>query len=227
MGPQDIDPLMEAKYRTMSQMGAVRPGGVGVGLGALATEQNRADRVAVDPFAGMKAGENRTFQSFNANQVGVPGGGGMTVVSGTPSSLGMMQSLRTQGYTADEAAKLVGVGTEADLAKTRTRLLPEEAAAQNKLTLAQALQSGALTNKTNVEASLLPEDVRSQIALRGKQGNLLGEQAAWFGPTAKAGIGLTNAQALDVGTQNPASSFLPPEQPKKLFSQWKFGLGLR
>lgn len=202
----------------MNQMGAVRPGGVGVGLGALGAEQERKDRVTVDPFAGMKAGENRDFRGFNANQVGDPTMGGMTVISGPASSgIASANQLMTQGMTADQATKLVGIGAEADLAKVRTRLLPEEAAAQNKLTLAQALQSGALTNKTNVEAEWLPKTLAAGIDQTRATTRKLNTESDWYGPVAKAGIGLTNAQARDVGFQQRVQEMLAGK-PSSIFS---------
>lgn len=122
----------------------------------------------VDPFAGMKSGESRDFRSWTGNQVG-----GMTVVGGKGSGAGSLDNYLTRGYKPNEALAMLSAVGGYD---------------QN--------QSGARLN--DVKAGLMPGETAASIAQMQANAGLIGQQAKWFGPTAQANIGLTNANTADV-----------------------------
>lgn len=114
-----------------------------------------------DPFAGMKAGEQRSFGSFNAQQVGVPTGG-VTVVRGVPSAAGAIDGLLMRGFTPEQATSMTSGATAADKLKVDTTLAPAESLARN----AQALSTA---NVNNVSARLAPAESASRIAATGAE----------------------------------------------------------
>lgn len=115
---------------------------------------------AGDPFGGMKAGDTRSFNSFNANQVGDPSKGGIQVIGGQGTALGAMQVLMTQGASTEDAARMVGVSSAADMENLKARLLPGESSANVGLTRAQAGLAGAQTGLTNAGAATAREELR-------------------------------------------------------------------
>ena len=211
MGPQDIAAHLVPFYQTGSQqadeetrrrakMGA---GAVPMGAGLTRGAAGATGDFSGGPFAGMKGGENRTFQSFNANQVGDPTKGGVTVISGKPSSLGAMQTLNYQGYTPEQSMQMVSLASGSDQTQTKTGLLPADAAANNELTLAQAGQAGATTRSIDVNTSLAPEVARSENALRKANA-----------ANAYAGGRLSDAGAVNVGTLQRVQSLLDAQKLK-------------
>lgn len=202
MGPEDIANPLALNYGLLSQTAGedARRRAAQISTGAVAANQAAGD-ATINPFNGLKAGETKTFNSFVGNQVGDPTKGGMTVISGKPSAAGMFATLRTQGYTPDEAMKAVGIFADADLNKTKMGLLPDEAKATNTLTYAQAGLADANRGNVTMQTSLMPKVVDSEIQLRRDQGFLArgqGKQA------------LSSSSALDAETssQNRWNSFL-------------------
>lgn len=61
-----------------------------------------------------------------------------------------------------------------------------------------ATTGASLANVNEVKATLMPAESAASVANTNASTGLIGQQAKYFGPTAMAGIGLTNAQTGDV-----------------------------
>lgn len=171
----DITPYLDLNYKIMGQTADDGTRRQAMMSARAADIQGNA---GISPFAGMKAGEDRTFRSFNANQVGDPAKGGMTIISGAPSARGTFDTMRTQGYTPDEAMKAVSIFGDTDLQRVKTGLLPTSTAVANALTAAQ-------TNRTNVETEWMPKLNEASIAESQTRGTVNKASATKLGAEAR------------------------------------------
>lgn len=129
---------------------------------------------AVDPFANLKAGETRTVGSFAGTK-----DNGITTIRGIGSPLGMMDVLRTQGYTPEQATQAVVGAAGAGLDNTNAALRPAESAAS--------------VAQTQANAGLIREQAR-----------IVAPESAARIAGINADIGLTNANAGRVGAETGA-----------------------
>lgn len=118
-------------------------------------------------FGTVPVGGTGTYRGFTATNSG-PGLPQVISSSGTP--FGMMDLLRTQGYTPEEATRAVGIGSAAGLDTVNAGLRPGESAANIALNRANAAQAQA-------------------------QGGYLTAQTGQVAPIARADIAYKNAQA--------------------------------
>lgn len=127
---------------------------------------------AGDPFGNMKAGEERTYGSFEATQSGTPQAG-MQVVRGTPNPIGTMQTLMTQGASMQDAIKAVTMASDVNLNRVRTKQLPRESEA----TIAKmGAETGLLGQQAKFYKPKALADVANTLAdtsLRLRQGQAI------------------------------------------------------
>lgn len=124
-------------------------------------------------FAGMKPNEQRTQGSFEATQSGP-----MTVVRGQSSPLGMMDLLRTQGWSAADAIGAVTGAAGASLDSTKAKMLPTEVNSRAALEKAQAGLAGSQARYTGVQSDWYGREAGARIGLAGSQAGLNQAQSA-------------------------------------------------
>lgn len=103
-------------------------------------------------FGDVKPGGSADFGSFTARNIP----GGMTVIAGKPSQLGMMDVLRSQGLTPEQATSAVVGASASNLDLIKAGLLPDTAKAEVAQGLAQA-------RRLNVDADLAPRLANSTV----------------------------------------------------------------
>lgn len=125
---------------------------------------------AMDPFAGLKAGETRQVGSFTGQQTG-----GMTVIRGQTNN--ELDRLRTQGASIPEAANAVAAQAASLLDTTNARLRPAESAATVANTTAAAKLLGEQAKFFGPTAQANIALTNANVGQTNAQKRLIGTQA--------------------------------------------------
>lgn len=149
--------ILANKYRVMSQ--APAPAGETVGTPAATFGKGGL-------FGNVPTGGTGTYRGFTATNSG-PGLPAVISSSGTP--FGMMDLLRTQGYTPEQATHAVGIGSAAGLDTVNAGLRPGESAANIALNRANAAQAQAQGGYITAQAGQVAADAQSVRGLRSAQ----------------------------------------------------------
>jgi hypothetical protein len=115
-----LNDILGNKYRVLSQTPPPAPPPAGQTVGTPTATFGKGGL-----FGDVKAGDTGTYRGFTATNSGP---GLPAVVSGTGTPFGMMDTLRTQGYTPAEATAAVAAGYGAGVDQVNTRLRPAESA---------------------------------------------------------------------------------------------------